>query len=371
MKADKFVDVVDQGAAVSKPDLVFGYSGWPSVCRAHNGDLLLVYSGNRVQHVCPFGKVIMLRSRDEGKTWSAGMIPVDTPLDDRDAGIMAMPGGKIAVTTFNNTREQQKDWADENHFGPQLASDLIRAYLPLISDEMEEKYYGSLISISENDGFSFGEPFKVPVTAPHGPNLMKDGSLIYAGAVFPEKPSGTDGQVEVYKSKDYRNFELLASIQRCPEMMDMLYCEPHIIELPSGRIVLHIRVQGDYKKEGERVFTVMQSFSDDGGKTFSVPKHTGATGAPPHLMLHSSGILLSVYGKRIPPYGIQVMFSRDEGETWDTDYYLWNRGVDGDLGYPASTELSNGDILTVYYARNLYEKKTSILWTRWRIPKIF
>jgi len=32
-------------------------------------------------------------------------------------------------------------------------------------------------------------------------------------------------------------------------------------------------------------------------------------------------------------------------------------------------ELSNGDILTVYYAKIFGQKQTSILWTRWSIPK--
>jgi hypothetical protein len=368
MVMDKFADIVDQGVVFSNPDLVFGYSAWPSITRAKNGDLLAVYSGCRIKHVCPFGKVMLQRSRDEGKTWSAPMIAIDTPLDDRDAGVTALPGGKAAITTFNNTRQQQGDWADKNRLGPPLLNSLIKAYLPTVSDKMEEKYLGSLMSISDDDGFSFGAPFKSPVTAPHGPNLLKDGSMIYAGALFPGKPAGTDGQIAVYKIKDHNNFELLAEIKRGPEAMDKLYCEPHIIELPNGRLVLHIRVQGDYEAEGELFFTVMQSISDDGGKTFSIPKLTGATGSPPHLLLHSSGTLVSVYGKREPPYGIQAMFSRDNAETWDTNYYIWNRGVDGDLGYPASVELSNGDILTIYYAKLLGQKLTSILWTRWRIP---
>jgi hypothetical protein len=62
------------------------------------------------------------------------------------------------------------------------------------------------------------------------------------------------------------------------------------------------------------------------------------------------------------------MLSRDKAETWDMDYFLWNRGLDGDLGYPASVELPNGDIFTVYYAKQLWQKTTSILWTRWRLP---
>ena len=368
MENDKYVKVIDEGVVFSNPDLVFGYSAWPSITKAENGDLLAVYSGNRIMHVCPFAKVILQRSKDEGKTWSAQTIAVDTTLDDRDAGVLALPGGKVLVSTFNNTRAMQEDWADKSRFGPTVLTNLVKAYLPTISDEMEEKYYGSLLSISDDNAYSFGAPFKVPVTAPHGPNLMKDGSLIYAGAHFPGKQAGSEGQIAVFKSKDYRNFELLSEIALGADTKDKLYCEPHIIELPNGRLVLHIRAQNDYKAGGERFFTILQSVSDDGGKTFTTPKLTGADGSPPHLLLHSSGTLVSVYGRRKPPYGIQVMLSRDNAETWDTDYFVWDRGVDGDLGYPASVELSNGDILTVYYAKIFGQKLCSILWTRWQLP---
>jgi hypothetical protein len=193
---------------------------------------------------------------------------------------------------------------------------------------------------------------------------MGDGSLIYAGHLFPFTlgPSG-DNPIAVYRSRDYRNFESLAVINRGPEAMDKRYIEPHLIELPTGRIVVHIRIEGK-----NNYLTTMQSVSDDGGKTFSLPKLTGASGAPPHLLLHSSGTLVSVYGRRKPPYGIQAMFSRDNADTWDIDYFLWDKGVDNDLGYPASVELSNGDIFTVYYAKLPGQKVTSILWVRWKIP---
>ena len=38
------------------------YIGWPSVCRLKNGDILAVFSGDRDHHVCPYGKVQMIRT---------------------------------------------------------------------------------------------------------------------------------------------------------------------------------------------------------------------------------------------------------------------------------------------------------------------
>jgi len=46
------------------------YNGWPTVCRRANGQLVVTCSGGREGHVCPFGRVEMMTSDDEGKSWS-------------------------------------------------------------------------------------------------------------------------------------------------------------------------------------------------------------------------------------------------------------------------------------------------------------
>lgn len=43
------------------------YIGWPSVAKTRDGELLAVFSGDRDEHVCPWGKTQMVRSRDNGR----------------------------------------------------------------------------------------------------------------------------------------------------------------------------------------------------------------------------------------------------------------------------------------------------------------
>ena len=43
----------------SRPHL---YHGWPTLARRGNGELLVVCSGGRESHVCPFGRVELMRS---------------------------------------------------------------------------------------------------------------------------------------------------------------------------------------------------------------------------------------------------------------------------------------------------------------------
>ena len=43
------------------------YLAWPTVIYTAEGELLVVFSGNRDEHVCPFGKTELIRSSDSGK----------------------------------------------------------------------------------------------------------------------------------------------------------------------------------------------------------------------------------------------------------------------------------------------------------------
>jgi hypothetical protein len=62
------------------------YHGWPTVVRRRSGELLLVYSGGREAHVCPFGRVELMNSRDQGTTWSWPRTLLILP------SMIAMPG---------------------------------------------------------------------------------------------------------------------------------------------------------------------------------------------------------------------------------------------------------------------------------------
>ena len=355
---------VENSIVCQNNDSVFNYYGWPSVARLPDGALAMAASGHRIGHVCPFGKAVVCYSRDEGKTWSEQSIIIDTPFDDRDAGIAVFGNGDVIVTSFNNTVNMQREYAkwraaDDQHLP------LINSYLEIIEKNtggIEEKYLGSTFRISKNGGYTFGEVGRAPVTAPHGPSVMPDGSLLYVGNKYDGK---TNSGIECHKLNTAGEFEYLSSIEEPPDIDDKncISCEPHAIILPDGKIIAHIRIEG--------IFTVYQAESYDGGKTFTKPHSIGLEhGSPPHLMLHSSGVLISSYGYRREPFGQRVMFSKDGGETWDTDYILRDDGNDGDLGYPCTVELKDGSLLTVYYQAEKGRNNCVIMQSIWELPRI-
>src|SRR5262249_10972141 len=91
---------VDSIATISlQPEF---YCGWPTLAQRKNGELLVAYSGGREAHVCPFGRVELIRSSDEGRSWSWPEVVMDSPIDDRDAGALETPTGSLLLTTFTS-----------------------------------------------------------------------------------------------------------------------------------------------------------------------------------------------------------------------------------------------------------------------------
>ncbi|NLO82931.1 MAG: exo-alpha-sialidase [Clostridiales bacterium] len=349
----------------------FGYFGWPSVARLGNGVLVAGCSGFRLAHICPFGKTVLFYSLDNGDTWSPPVVVNDTLLDDRDVGLLALGGNRLLLTWFNLDikyfRETFASYMKEN-MPPneyRMSMEVVNNY----TDEMNEREVGSFVRLSNDGGITWEKPHRMPVTSPHGPCLLSDGSLFMVGKDFEIKED--TGKIMAFKSyDDGASWQYVSTIPLPEGVSWSNFFEPHSIQLPSGRIITHIRFQDAKRVTSHLPFTVFQTVSGDMGKTWSTPVPLGMSGSPPHIIRHSSGALICVYGRREVPFGQRAMISTDDGETWDVDWIIRDDGTDGDLGYPASAELPNGEILTVYYQRYRKGEKTSILWSKWTLPDI-
>ena len=254
----------------------------------------------------------------------AGAAPViDTPLDDRDAGICAFGENGVIFTSFNNSAEMQREYNKDNEY--------VQRYLDTITAEDEKEYLGSNFRISRDCGITFGKLYHSPVTSPHGPVQLNNGNVLWAGTRFDD----IFGGIEVHRIDTENGVTDLVGRITLPDK-NVVLNEPHMIELPDGRLICHIRGENSelFNNGEETLFTVFQSVSDDGGKSWSDPvmllDKTG--GAPPHLILLSSGELVSVYGRRKKPYGIMAMVSLDYGKSWQTDIPLCDNLATDDLG---------------------------------------
>jgi hypothetical protein len=78
---------------------------------------------------------------------------------------------------------------------------------------------------------------------------------------------------------------------------------------------------------------------------------------PADLCLLPDGKVLLAVGNRVPPYGVVGMVSDAKGQFfWDQRFVLVKDAVNGDCGYPSSIVMTDGSIMTVYYATKATEQ---------------
>jgi len=348
----------------------FSYFGWPTVARLEDDTLVVAASGPRAEHVCPFGKTALVFSPDRGRTWSEPAVIQDSMIDDRDAGIVCVGGRRLLVSWF---RSDTRMYASEAWI-PEQERAAWKEVFASWTDETVRSLLGSWIMLSEDGGRTWGEPLRVPVSAPHGPIVLKSGRLLYVGKPYGTWDDMNEAMIAAAVSDDSgRSWRIIGKIPRLPGTAPANYHEPHAVELADGRIIAAIRVENHGSSDLAAVnvpsFSMVQTESTDGGANWTTPRPLGFHGSPPHLLRHSSGILVLSYGYRRPPFGERIAFSSDHGATWDHDWILRDDAPDGDLGYPSTVEMSDGSLFTAYYQKAAAGEKCSLLGSRWRMPR--
>jgi hypothetical protein len=333
------------------------YHGWPTVMRRRDGELLLAWSGGREAHVCPFGRLELMRSGDEGRTWSWPQVLMDSPIDDRDAGLCETPRGTLLATTFTSLAyepilEKAKEWAPERRARWEAVQ---RRAQPV----ERKALLGCWMLRSEDGGLTWSAPYRVPVNSPHGPIALADGRLLYAGKRLWDQPAA----VGVCESlDDGRTWRWLADLPVRPGDRFEAYHELHAVEAQPGRVVVQIR---NHNPANER--ETLQTESTDGGKSWRVPRAIGVWGLPSHLLRLRDRRLLMTYGYRRAPFGNQARWSADQGQTWSEAITISADGAGGDLGYPSTVELADDALLTVWYERFKESPNAVLRMARWAL----
>jgi hypothetical protein len=142
--------------------------------------------------------------------------------------------------------------------------------------------------------------------------------------------------------------------------------EAALVEVRPGKVLAHVR-------QAPPGFLV-ESWSDDGGRSWSQPLRTEIWGYPPHLLKLRDGRVLCTYGHRRLPLGVQAVISHDGGVSWDVRHKAILRGdgevSDGreqrDLGYPVTVQLPDDSLLTAYYMT--LGGVTHVAASRWELP---
>lgn len=309
------------------------WQGIPSLERTEKGRLFATfYSG---YHSETFGNyVLLLKSDDDGKTWSHPIVAIDKPETVRnyDPNLWIDPLGRL--------------W-------------FIWQLLPT------EKYgvYAAICDDPDADELIWGEPFFIaPELMINKPTVLSTGEWLFPISVLPPKATimprmcaeriytdtGDNGAF-VYKTSDCgKTFEKLGKVTPPNRQYD----EHMVVELKNGVLLMLIRTtRGIYK-----------SYSYDVGKTwtaatpFEIPNPSSRF----HIRRLKSGRLMLINNshedrKRI---NLTVHLSEDDGNTWSEGIIIDERT---EVSYPDAKEGENGFIYIIYdrergsHKKSLYE----------------
>jgi hypothetical protein len=301
----------------------------------------------------------VMESRDGGCTWAeVERIPAET-VGPRPGEVFTTDGALVRIG------QNWRRW-----FPPEQRPDYEGRYAIETPGTYKPGWFainsGGFLSRSEDGGKTWQRTdiaeldTYVSCSSPWSTLQLRDGRVLRCFMV--RAGAGDSGDVFVTTTRDGRSAVTVRAMGD-PEERLRFTEETLAYETADGVIWLLTRVEGGDDH-------LWQAISRDGGQTWTSAR-SGIKGHPPSgLVRLADGRLVLTYGYRHPPYGIRAVLSRDEGLTWDTDRIITLRNDGGgyDLGYPVSTVLPDGTVVTLYYFTDAAEGITHIAATRWQVP---
>jgi hypothetical protein len=284
-----------------------GYAAFPDVCRLPNGDLYCVfYSG--YGHVSTpndkrpkGGRIMAVRSTDNGKTWGKPAAVIDTDRDDRDPSVACLKDGTLLLNWFT----------------------------------LHDNQVAVLLARSTDQGKTWGEPVKLNFDAPYSfacsspVRELPDGSLILGLYHEDERKSLAFGAtVKSYDGgKTWKELALIG--EKSGVFLD---AEIDVVRLKDGKLLAAFR---------SSKVDMHYAISDDSGKTGGPVRSFGFKGHCPYVLRHSSGVILLAH--RVPDTSLH--WSADEGKTWQGPGKIDSVGG----AYPSLVQLPDGLVYCVCY----------------------
>lgn len=350
------------------------YASFPHLALDQNGDLLLVFreAGSETaaaalreehSHQDLDARIRFMRSADGGRTWSESNIiqagDPQTGITPSDPAITVLRDGRYLVRyaqwrLMPISRRAELDGLIHRHF---------------VRRGQAGQIYGDGFSISADQGRTWAAidvKYKTHLSgfaSREAVIQLSDDSLILP--VYAGYPSGAE-QAWLLRSWDggqtWEDASLIASDPNpaAQYRQGANYNETALAVLDATTLLALLRVDRNFHTED-----AAQSFMSEGGSggleysvsydvglTWEKPRSTDIFGQPAHLLRLKDGRLLATYGHRRQPYGVRVALARfasQKGWMTKAQAILRDDAAGWDVGYPASVQLPDGSIYSVYY----------------------
>ncbi len=314
-----------------------------------NGDILIT-AREATEHIANDGDVIMLRSKDGGRTWGDKQVVAGIKdLDEREGCGVQLKDGTIVMGVYYNNLYRPDGSYEWDAAGAHSST--------------SHKSLGTYIITSADNGHTWSKPNFIdtkdmPFVQLEGPAdapvELPDGGILLPLVAYNVRGDTKDAASVLLRSDDKgKTWRYYSTMADDPGGKLGGFMEPGLLRTKSGRLVVAMR---NHAPEN----AIWTSYSDDDGKTWKPARKSPMIGHPADLTQLADGRILCTYGMRpqhAQPGGIRATFSDDNGETWRIDQEVQIRKdfLNFDIGYPESLQMPDGRILTVYYF-NLFSR---------------
>ena len=321
------------------------YCAFPSVVRRPDGELLVafrrapnrkLYGEKGHTHTDANSYLMMIRSRDNGKSWSKEpeLIFAHPFGGSQDPCMVQLRDHSIVCTSYAWAPVDSKVSADHSRSLRAKGFVFLGGYL-VKSWDGGHSWQGPIVppSVPTERGLNvFGQP--TPALNRGAMVQGRDGRLYWAVQSFAQGGEGHSSVQLLISSDGGETWEY-------PRVS---FNETSLYETPGGDLVAFMRTANF---DGHTAITR----SSDGGKSFELWQDAGFRGHPHHAVCLPDNRVFLIHGYRHPPYGIRARVLNPECRDFASaeEIVLRDDGGSYDLGYPWATLMSDGRLLAVYY----------------------
>ncbi len=326
------------------------YSSFPSIVRRSSGELLVAFRrapdrrlfGERgVTHTDANSQLMLVRSRDDGKTWGTPeLIYAHAFGGSQDPCMLQLHDGTILCFSYG-WMPMQPDVAGKLKDLSRLGNFVFLGGYLVRSEDGGHTWQGPIFPPAILDQ-KFRDPFGKPLPAYNrgAPVEGKDQKIYWAtaGATSDISRTGTHLLVSEDKGSSWRFASKIASDDKIE------FNETSLHETAKGDLVAFMRTEAfdDHTAIAR---------STNHGVSFQPWEDAGFQGHPHFALGLPDKRVLLVYGYRHPPFGIRarVLNSECTNAGAAPEIFLRQDGGNGDLGYPWAVQLDEQRVLVVYY----------------------
>ena len=266
--------------------------GWPGITRTKEGDIL-VSASERVRHVDPFGREVVSRSTDAGRTWSEPQVIFNSVTDDRDHALNTLPDGTVVSTWFSSMA-----WTQQSCMRPEWKERLNR----LTPDTLQALSRGWLRRSHDGGRTWEAEVYPTLIGQHAGPSALSNGDLIYCGPYSVEGRNrlvatrSTDGGCtwaivgeipgpRVRDEKTGRTFSQLGEIQE-----RVVFSGP-LEYLPGLGVVQRAVIRDLRRRHPQQLPLGIQARADEQAVPADLPQILGEVGDDRVVQVHRRAVL--------------------------------------------------------------------------------